>query len=489
MAAAYSFSGLFSEPVYSVDTIAISGFTPAMQTAVVIPAGLSGRLSRPDALAEMNALGDGEKGDDRRAWRDPGERGDDEEKIVAGAGDVADARDVTVDGIAAGAGAREAVVGDFEAVAEQLDEADLAEGRSAGGVEFRGHLLLIVQDGFAGGSGAYGHQVDPVGPGAKLDAGDSVVAFGDGFPARGEFDGEAARGVLVEIGEVSVGSGVFLADEYAYAAAAVLLREGADKARLIESESGFGFGGLRRGRRGMADESKAGAHGVEKGKRLVVARERGDDGEADEEIVRGKGGEILRDCRGFGVAAGADGGERGKTGEGGGAGLAVEEGGALTFEFITVGINELFRGHRIALVLLRDEDRHRDGAVAKRDQVKAGFRLNLPTCGNLEGEAAVGTGVESLRGGGEGQEERCNRKVAKEVGWHGRSPWKKKGHSLTRQMRKECLPNKMDAGPTRDGAKTAYGGSPHFTISSFFTSSEVLIRRNLIGRPPTEGAA
>lgn len=71
-------------------------------------------------------------------------------------------------------------------------------------------------------------------------------------------------------------------------------------------------------------------------------------------------------------------------------------------------------------MLLRDEDGHRDGAVAEGDQAEVGFWFNLPTCRNPKGEAAVGTGVESLRGGGERQEESCNREVAQELGGHGR---------------------------------------------------------------------
>jgi hypothetical protein len=66
-------------------------------------------------------------------------------------------------------------------------------------------------------------------------------------------------------------------------------------------------------------------------------------------------------------------------------------------------------------MLLRHEDGHRDSAIAESNRAKVGFWFNLPTCGDVEGEASVGTGIESLRGGGDRHEERCDREVAKDI--------------------------------------------------------------------------
>jgi hypothetical protein len=57
--------------------------------------------------------------------------------------------------------------------------------------------------------------------------------------------------------------------------------------------------------------------------------------------------------------------------------------------------------------------------LRKVTRLRSGSDLICQSAGNLEREAAVGTGVESLRGGGERQEERCNREMAKELGGHG----------------------------------------------------------------------
>ena len=176
---------------------------------------------------------------------------------MAAARDVADACDVTVDRVACRAGCRKVVERDFKTMAEQLDEADAAEGWGSRRVDSRGDLSLMAQDKFAGSGGRFGHDVDPVGAGAKLNAADSIVTFGDGFPAGGKLDGETAGGVTIQVGKVSVRSGVFFTDQHALAAGAVLLREGADKAGLFEVNAGLGFDGLRRSWCGMADEAQA----------------------------------------------------------------------------------------------------------------------------------------------------------------------------------------------------------------------------------------
>jgi hypothetical protein len=71
-------------------------------------------------------------------------------------------------------------------------------------------------------------------------------------------------------------------------------------------------------------------------------------------------------------------------------------------------------------MLLRHEDGHRDSAIAESNRAKVGFWFNLPSCGDVESEASVGTGMESLRGGGDRHEERCDREVATTEIEHGR---------------------------------------------------------------------
>ena len=77
----------------------------------------------------MNALGDGEEECAVLALLLGADGRINEQEVMAGARDVADAADVGVDRISLRRGCAEVVIGDFQSIGKELDEAGRAELR------------------------------------------------------------------------------------------------------------------------------------------------------------------------------------------------------------------------------------------------------------------------------------------------------------------------------------------------------------------------